>query len=146
MARQIFVNLPVKDLNRAIEFYTGLGFTLNPQFTDAKAACMVISDTIYVMLLTEPFFKSFTPKEISDATRTTEVLLALSADSREEVDTLVQKALTAGGRAPVPKQDHGWMYSHSLEDLDGHIWEVVWMDEAAFQQQQQSAGTEQAPA
>lgn len=143
MAKQIFVNLPVKDLNRSKEFFTALGFTINPQFTDDKAACVVMGENIFAMLLTEPFFKSFTRKEIADATKTTEVLIALDAESREAVDDMVRRAVDAGGSLYADPQDHGWMYQHSFADPDGHQWEVAYMDEAALQQQMQQAGQAQ---
>ncbi len=129
MATKIFVNLPVKDLKRSMEFFTHLGYSFNPQFTDDKAACLVIKeDSIYAMLITEPFFKTFTKKAISDATKTTEVLLALDAESREEVDEMVRNALEAGGSTYMDPQDHGWMYGHSFADPDGHQWEILYMD------------------
>ena len=128
MAKKIFVNLPVKDLNRTIEFFTKLGFTFNPQFTDETATCMVVSEDIYVMLLTHEKFKVFTPKEICDATRFTEVLVSLTCDSRAEVDRLVSLAVAAGGSTYNEPQDHGFMYSHGFQDLDGHIWEVFIME------------------
>jgi predicted lactoylglutathione lyase len=131
MNKQIFVNLPVKDLERSQAFFSHLGYTFNPQFTNEKGACMVISDNIYAMLLVEPFFQGFTKKPISDATQSTEVLICLSCESRAEVDDLVAKALAAGGRAPNPVQDHGFMYGHGFEDLDGHQWELVFMDMSA---------------
>lgn len=133
MATSIFVNLPVKDLNKSIEFFTNLGYSFNPQFTNENATCMIISETIYVMLLVEPFFQSFIKKSICDAKKSTEVLICLSAESREAVDGLVNKAIAAGGTAPHEKQDQGFMYSHAFEDLDGHIWEVMYMDPAALQ-------------
>ena len=120
MSKQIFVNLPVKDLNKSKDFFTKLGFSFNPQFTDDKAACMVISENIFAMLLTEQFFKTFTKKEISDAKKTTEVLIALDAESREKVDEMVKKAVDAGGSIYRDPEDHGWMYGHSFSDLDGH--------------------------
>ena len=132
MTRQIFVNLPVKDLERSKAFFAHLGYSFNPQFTNEQAACMVISDTIYAMLLVEPFFQTFTKKPISDAKASTEVLLCLSCDSREHVDSLVAKALQAGGTAPIDKQDHGFMYGHGFEDLDGHQWELMYMDMSAM--------------
>ena len=132
MSKLIFVNLPVTDLKRATAFYEAMGATRNPQFSDDTASCMVFSETIYAMLLTHDKFRQFTPKAIADARKVSEVLIAISADSRNGVDALVDKANLAGGKAdPSPKQDHGFMYSRSLEDLDGHIWEVVWMDVAA---------------
>ena len=131
MSRKIFVNLPVKDLPRAKAFFSALGFAFNPQFTNEQGACMVISEHNYAMLLVEPFFQTFTPKRVADARESSEVLLCLSCDSRAEVDALVAKALAAGGKEPRPPQDHGFMYGRSIEDLDGHIWELMWMDMAA---------------
>lgn len=131
MNKQIFVNLPVKDLEKSKAFFTSLGYSFNPQFTNDQGACMVISDTIYAMLLVEPFFQTFTKKPVADARKGTEVLVCLSCDSREEVDTLVAKAIAAGGSAPNPKQDHGFMYGHGFEDLDGHLWELMYMDMGA---------------
>lgn len=128
MSRQIFVNLPVKDLERTKAFFGRLGFGFNPQFTNESGACMVIADGIYAMLLAEPFFQTFTKKPVADASKSTEVLVCLSCESRAEVDELVRKALAAGGKAPNAPQDHGFMYGHGFEDLDGHIWELVYMD------------------
>jgi len=128
MARKIFVNLPVQDLNRSMAFFRELGFDFNPQFTNEQGACMVISDDIYAMLLTRDFFQGFTGKPIADATKSTEVLVCLSCDSRAEVDELVRKARAAGGTVPREPQDHGFMYGHGFEDLDGHIWELAYMD------------------
>ena len=131
MKRMIFVNLPVKDLNRSVEFFTKLGFSFNPEYTDETATCMIVSDDAFVMLLTEPKFKTFTPKEICDATKSTEVLVALSCESRDEVDDMVRKAVAAGGSTYNEPQDYGFMYSHGFQDPDGHIWEVVSMAAAA---------------
>jgi predicted lactoylglutathione lyase len=132
MARMIFVNLPVTDLARSIAFYESVGARKNPQFSDDTAACMVLSDTIFVMVLTHDKYRQFTAKPIADAHRTSEVLLALSADSREGVDKIVAQAAGAGGKAdPGPTQEHGWMYGRSFEDPDGHHWEVMWMDAGA---------------
>ncbi len=126
--KNIFINLPVKDLDKSIEFFTKLGYSFNPQFTDENATCMIINDTIFAMLLTEPFFKTFiSPKEIANAHTSTEVLLGLSAESREEVDTFFQKAILAGAKE-TKTYDHGFMYGKDFEDLDGHIWEIFWMD------------------
>ncbi len=133
MATKIFVNLPVKDLNASIAFFTKLGYSFNQQFTDETATCMVISEDIYAMLLTHKKFKMFTPKEICDATKSSEVLIALSCESREQVDELVAKAVAAGGSTYSKPQDHGFMYAHGYQDLDGHIWEVMWMDPSAVQ-------------
>jgi predicted lactoylglutathione lyase len=127
MAAQIFVNLPVKDLQRSVAFFTNLGYTFDPKFTNENATCMIVGENIFVMLLVESFFKTFTKKPISDAKKTTEVLLCLSCESRAQVDALVAKALAAGGTAPNAPQDHGFMYGHGYEDLDGHIWELVYM-------------------
>jgi predicted lactoylglutathione lyase len=128
VSTKIFVNLPVKDLTRSIGFFTALGYSVNPQFTDENAGCVVINEHIYTMLLTESFFKNFTKKTIVDATTSTEAILALSAESREEVDTLVERALGAGGQVANEPSDMGFMYSRSFSDLDGHLWEVVYMD------------------
>jgi predicted lactoylglutathione lyase len=133
MSTKIFVNLPVANLGRSIEFYTSLGHTLNPQFTDDSAACIVVSDNIYVMLLTASRFREFTPKEICDATKSTEVLVALSCEDRPQVDELVRKAVAAGGSTYAEPRDHGGvMYQHGFQDPDGHIWELFHMDEAAI--------------
>jgi len=131
MARKIFVNLPIRDMERSQAFFRSLGFSFNPQFTNEQGACMVVSEDIFVMLLVEPFFQTFTKKPIADARKGTEVLVCLSCDSRDEVDQLVKKALAAGATAPNAPQDHGFMYAHGFEDLDGHMWELVWMDPAA---------------
>ena len=129
MSKLIFINLPVRDLPRSIAFYEALGARKNEQFTDHTAACMVFSETIHVMLLTHDKFRQFTPKTIANARETTEVLICISSESRESVDAVVTRAEPAGGRAdPGPKQDYGFMYGRSFEDLDGHIWEVMWMD------------------
>ena len=131
MPTQIFVNLPVQDLKNSMRFYEALGYQHNPQFTDETAACIVISDTIYVMLLTHAKFKDFTPKPIADATKVSEVLLCLSCESRESVDGMVSKALAAGGSKSQEPKDYGFMYQHSFQDPDGHMWEVIWMNQAA---------------
>lgn len=135
MPTQIFVNLPVKDLQKSIAFFTHLGFTFNPQFTDDKATCMIIGENIFAMLLTEPFFKTFIKKDIADAHKTTEVINCLSVESRAKVDELVAKAIEAGGKIPSESQDHGWMYQHGFEDLDGHLWELMYGDESAIPEQ-----------
>lgn len=134
MATQIFINLPVKDLQKSISFFTHLGFTFNPQFTDESATCMIISGNIYVMLLIESRFQEFTKKPVSDAKTSTEVLICLDAESRDAVDTMVKNAVDAGGRIYADPMDHGWMYGHSFEDIDGHQWEVAYMDITAFPQ------------
>ena len=132
MSRQIFVNLPIKNMDKSQAFFKSLGFSFNPQFSNEQGACLVISeDHSYVMLLIEPFFSTFTKKSIADADKTTEVLVCISCDSRAEVDELVKKAIAAGGKSPNAPQDHGNMYGHGFEDLDGHIWELVWMEPKA---------------
>ena len=131
MHTKIFVNLPVRNLDTSMEFFTKLGFNFNPQFTDETAACMMITEDIFVMLLTEAKFKTFTPKEICDATKSTEVLVCLSLESRERVDEMVRKAAGAGGTTYNEPQDYGFMYGHGFQDLDGHIWEVIYMEPSA---------------
>jgi hypothetical protein len=133
MATKIFVNLPVKDLNKSKAFFAALGYTFNPQFTDDTAACMVISDDIYAMLLTHEKFKQFTPRQIADASRSTEVLIALSCESRGHVEELVRKAVAAGGSNYADSKDYGFMYQHGFADLDGHIWELFYMDPSFVQ-------------
>ena len=127
--RMIFVNLPVKDLDASKAFFGKLGFTFNPQFTDETAACMVISDNIFAMLLTEPKFQSFIVGDIA-AKDSTEVLVALSCETRAEVEDLTARAKAAGATAWRPDQDYGFMYGTSFRDLDGHVWELIWMDPA----------------
>ncbi|MDX8128713.1 VOC family protein [Methylomonas sp. OY6] len=134
MNTQIFVNLPVKNLARAVTFFTALGYTFNAQFTDETATCMIVSENIFVMLLTEDKFRTFTPNTICDATKSTEVLICLSCQSREEVDDMVSKAVAAGGSTYNQPQDHGFMYAHGFQDLDGHIWELVYMAPDAVSQ------------
>jgi predicted lactoylglutathione lyase len=131
--RMIFVNLPVKDLDASKRFFSALGFTFNPQFTDDTAACMVIEENIFAMLLTEPKFQGFINGEISDASKTKEVLICLSCDSRAAVDDLLGRALSSGGQAWKPNTDYGMMYGASFQDPDGHVWELMWMDPAAVQ-------------
>jgi predicted lactoylglutathione lyase len=133
LSRKIFVNLAVRDLEKSMGFFSTLGFTFNPKFTDEKAACIVINDEAFVMLLTEPFFKTFTRREPCDTTRHTEGLFALSCASRAEVDELVTKAIAAGGKQAMDPLDHGFMYGWSFYDLDGHHWEVLWMDPKAVE-------------
>ncbi len=136
MATKVFINLPVKDLEKSIAFFTGLGYSFNPQFTDEKAGCMVISDSIFAMLLTEPFFETFTKKKVADAKTSTEVLIALDANSKDEVQQLVAKARELGGTIYAEPQDQGWMYQHSFADLDGHQWELIYMDMSQLPNQQ----------
>jgi predicted lactoylglutathione lyase len=128
MAKLIFVNLPVSDLKRATAFYEAIGAEKNPAFSDDTGSCMVLSDTIHVMLLTHDKFSQFTSKAIADAHLASEVLICTSEDSRAGVDSVTEKALAAGGKEPRPAQDYGFMYSRSFEDPDGHIWEPMWMD------------------
>lgn len=128
MTKNIFVNLCVKDLEKSKEFYKALGFTVNPQFTNDKGACIVMADTIFLMILVPEFFRTFTSKAICDTSTTVECLNSFSAESREEVDTLCEKALAAGGKKAGQDQDYGFMYSKGFEDLDGHSWDVVYMD------------------
>jgi predicted lactoylglutathione lyase len=129
MPKMIFLNLPVSDLERSVAFYEAFGGTKNPQFSNDQAACMVLSETIHVMLLTHGFYGGFTSKPIADAHSSSEALICVSEDSRDAVDSTVERAAAAGGRAdPGPKQDHGFMYGRSVEDPDGHHWEVMWMD------------------
>ncbi|QNP69906.1 VOC family protein [Streptomyces roseirectus] len=131
--QMIFVNLPVADLTASKEFFTGLGYSINPQFSDDNAASVVISDTIVAMLLTKPFYSTFTSKEITDATKSSEVIVALSAENREAVDTLVDRAVSLGATESRDPQDHGFMYGRSFDDLDGHTWELIWMDPSAME-------------
>lgn len=130
MATKIFINLPVRDLQKSMNFFQGLGFSFNPQFTDEKAASMVISDSIFVMLLTESYFSTFINTDVCDAHKATEVLIALDADSKEEVQQLVGKAQSLGGKLYAKPQDHEWMFQHNFSDLDGHKWEIVYMDQS----------------
>lgn len=134
MSQKIFVNLPVKDLNRSVEFFTKIGYTFNPQFTDEKATCMIISDTIYVMLLTEPFFESFSDRKICDTSKYMEANLAFDCPNRQAVDEMVAKAVNAGATTPVPPQDHGFMYEYGFTDPDGHAWSYFYMDMDAVPQ------------
>lgn len=131
--RKIFVNIAVKDLKASMEFFSKLGFEFNPQFSDDNAGCMIISEQAYVMLLVEPFFQTFVDKRIADSKLTTEGIYALSCDSRAEVDELVAKALAAGGKRVKEPVDHGFMYGASFYDIDGHHWEVMWMNPSFVQ-------------
>ena len=130
MKTELYVNLPVKDLNRSNAFFESLGFQLNPKFSNDQASCVVLGENIFAMLLVENFFKTFTDKSLCDATQNTEVLVCLSCGSRAKVDELVAKAIAAGGRAPRKPQEQGFMYGHGFEDLDGHIWELIYMQPA----------------
>ncbi len=133
MISKVFLNLPVKDLEKSMAFFTAVGFSFNPQFTDKTAACMVMSDDIYAMLLTHDKVKEFTSKPIADAHKTTEVLTALAVESKSKVNELVDRALKAGAKETYPQKDYGFMFTRSFEDPDGHIWEVFWMDPAQVQ-------------
>ncbi len=142
MTTQIYVNLPVKDLKRSVEFFTALGFSFNPDYTDENATCMIINDNAFVMLLVEGFFKTFTSRDVADASRSTEAIMAFSVDSKEAVDETVRKALAAGGKPSQEVQDYGFMYNHAFQDPDGHLWEVLWMDPAGPQADEEApAGT-----
>jgi uncharacterized protein len=132
-ARKLFVNLPVRDLKRSMQLFAALGFEFNPRFTDEKAACMILSEEAYVMLLVEPFFRTFTSRDVCDTASHAEALLSFSCASRAEVDEIVKRAVAAGGKAVNSPQDHGFMYDWSFSDVDGHGWGVFWMDPAAVQ-------------
>ena len=141
MPKQIFINLAVKDLGKTIEFFTKLGFKFNPQFTDVNAPCMIIDKDSFVMLLVEKFFKTFIPnKEISDAFKSTETLIALMVESRVQVDEMMDKALAAGGTEYRKAQDYGWMYGRAFQDINGHIWEIGYMDESAMPEEMKKKG------
>lgn len=127
MAKQIFVNLPVKDLKKSVTFFTDLGFTFNATFTDDNATCMIVAENIHIMLLVEPFFRGFSNQEICDTSKANEVLVCLSVESKDELFDLCQKAFKAGGSSYKEPQDHGFMLQHGFKDLDGHIWEIVYM-------------------
>ncbi len=135
-ARKIFVNLPVKDIDRSVDFFKTLGFSFNPQFTDETATAMIVSDEAFVMLLVEDRFKDFTAKELADATTQTEAIVALSAAIREEVDSLADRALEAGGSPANEPMEYGFMYGRSFEDPDGHLWEVAWMDPSSIEERE----------
>jgi len=134
MNKDIFINLPVRNLNQSREFFGKLGYRFNAQFTNHTAACMIVCENIYVMLLTHDKFKDFTPKAICDASKSTEVMVCLSCESRDAVDELVRKAVATGGTTYKKPQDHGFMYGHGYQDLDGHIWELIYMDPNAIKQ------------
>jgi len=134
MSTKIFVNLPVRNLGQSVKFFARLGYAFNPQFTDETAACMIVSEDIFVMLLTLAKFKEFTPRDICDATKSTEVLVCLTCETRDEVDTMVRKAVAAGGSTWAESKDYGFMYQHGFQDPDGHIWELIYMDPGAISQ------------
>ena len=147
MSRMIFVNIAVEDLDRSIEFFTRLGFTFDPRFTDATATCMIVNDDAYVMLATKAKFGEFTKKQLVDPAAQTEAILAVSADSREAVDELADTALEAGGSPANETMDYGFMYGRSFNDPDGHLWEVIWMDPSAIEQESsaKAAGLVESP-
>jgi predicted lactoylglutathione lyase len=134
MATKIFVNLPIRDLNKSVEFFTKLGFTFNPQFTDETATCMIVSEDIFVMLLTREKFKDFIPHEVCDATKSSEVIICLSCENRAKVDEITGKAIAAGAASPMGSKDYGFMYQNSFQDLDGHLWELVYMESGVEKQ------------
>jgi predicted lactoylglutathione lyase len=136
MARKLFTNLPVRDLSRSIEFFKKLGFEFNAQFTDENATCMIVNEEAYIMLLVEPYFKTFTKRDLCDTTSRNEAIIAFSVDSRAEVDDIAKRAAEAGAKPAMDPVDHGFMYTRSFYDLDGHHWEVFWMDPSVPQQQQ----------
>lgn len=131
MPKQIYVNLPVRDLNRSIEFFSKLGFSFDPEYTDDNATCMIIAENIYAMLLVDKFFTGFTGKDVCDTSRSNEVIVALAFENREEVDSIVKRAKDVGGNIPGEPTDHGWMYQWAFLDPDGHRWEPLFMDENA---------------
>ncbi len=135
MKKQIFINLPVADLKKSMDFYTQIGFTNNPQFTDETAACMVLSEEIFVMLLTHAKFNEFTKKKIADTKTTASVINSLSVESNDTVNAIISKAIAAGGTEPTQAKDYGFMQQRSFEDFDGHLWEVLYMDLTKFPQQ-----------
>ena len=134
MVKQIFVNLAIKDLKKSNEFFKKLGFSFDPQFSDEKATCLIISENIFAMLLVDEYFKTFIKKEVCDVTKSAEAILALSAESRQEVDDMMKKVIAAGGSEPGEPEDHGWMHGRSFQDLDGHLWEIFYMDKSAIEQ------------
>lgn len=134
LSKHIYVNLPVKNLEASKSFFGKIGFEFNPQFTDDKAACMVVGENIFVMLLQEEFFKTFTKKPIADANATTEVLVCLSAESKEELEGFVERAFAAGAKPSIDPVDHGFMYQAGFQDLDGHMWEIAYMDQSVLEQ------------
>lgn len=142
-AKQTFINLPVKDLKATVAFFSAIGFEFDPHYTDENATSMIIGENQYAMLLVEPFFQSFIKKELADASRTAEVIVAIAVDSREKVDDTVAKALEAGAQPTMDPADHGFMYSRSFQDIDGHLWEVFHMDPTAVPEDQQRAATGQ---
>ncbi len=134
MVKSIFLNVPVKDINLSMEFFKAMGFEFNPNFTDDTAACMILNELNYVMLLTYDKFREFTRKEIVNSTDQSEFIFAFSVESRAKLDGIMAKAIAAGGKEPMPSQDHGFMFQRSFEDLDGHLWEVLYIDETQIPQ------------
>lgn len=132
MPAKVYINLPVKDLRQSIDFFSDLGFTIDPVFTDENASCMSVSDDVNIMLLSEKFFQKFSGKRITDATKETEVILTVTMDSREKVDEIVRCAMKAGAVPSLEAQDHGFMYQKSFQDLDGHLWEIMYIDPVLF--------------
>ena len=132
MSSKIFVNLPVKDLTKSIEFFKALGYSFNPQFTNDDAGCLVVNDHIFIMLVTQDYYKTFMDKELADTTKTNEAIMALSFESKDEVDKIADKAIAAGAKKSKDPSDQGFMYTRSFEDLDGHLWEMFWMDPSAI--------------
>lgn len=136
MVKQIFVNLAVKDLDKSVNFFTKLGFKFNPQFTDENATCMIVGENIFVMLLVEKFFKSFIPgKDIMNTSKNAEALMGISGESREEIDEMISNVISAGGKEYRETTDYGWMYGRAFEDLDGHIWEIIYVNENQMPQE-----------
>jgi hypothetical protein len=132
MATKIFLNLPVKDLSKSVAFFTALGYSFDPQYTDENATCMIVGEDIFVMLLVEEFFKTFITTDIADATKSTEAIIALSVENKGAVDEVVRKAVAAGATTPTPAVDHGFMYQAMIQDPDGHLWEYFYMDPDAL--------------
>jgi predicted lactoylglutathione lyase len=132
MPAKVYINLPVKDLRQSIEFFSDLGFRIDPLFTDENASCVTVSEEVNVMLLSEKFFRKFSTKRITDARKETEVILTVTTDSREKVDEIVTSAMRAGARPSLATQDHGFMYQKSFQDLDGHLWEIMYIDPLLF--------------
>jgi uncharacterized protein len=141
MAKNIYVNLPVKDIEKTRKFFSNLGFTFNKKFSNEKALCLIIGENIFSMLLQEDFFKTFIPnRDICNTEKTTEVLVAIDVPSKEEVDSIVEKVKRNGGKEVREAQDHGWMYSRAFQDLDGHIWEVLFTDESKLPEEMRNRG------
>lgn len=140
MIKEIFLNLAVKDLAASMAFFKKLGFEFNPQFTNEKAACLILGPSMYAMLLTEPFFQTFTTKSLVNAKESAQMMVAVTLETKQKVDEMIATAFAAGADKGNPDQDYGWMYSRSFADLDGHIWEVLFTDEEALKKQQAQSG------